>query len=351
MIAKIRKFLSPVAKEAILNSFPYRLFTRVQLCKPEIRISCELTTRCNLECEMCTRSYLIKKGELSVGDMQRPVIDKVIQEVKKFFDFYKKNVYFVTMGLGEPLLNRNLFEVFSAIKNISPKINIVLVTNGIMLDEAASKKLIDLGVNEVTVSLNVNNAAEYCQRMTLDVYEKVRRNIENLINLRNKSGKRLPGIFVQYLDYDNRQKTFQEDIKQWLKIMKYGDKCYVHPIVNEGGFFAPGCQFGSVKQNYPCVSPLRRISIKINGDFFPCDPCFYSGNNKIPSLYLGNIMAESPFEQFMQKDSKQAKIIKSMRRGDYSQISECGKCNTYKLCSNCFFKLPGSLRIKGYKWL
>jgi len=350
MLRKIRKFLSPAEKEKILNSLPYRLFSRMQLCQPEIRISCELTTRCKLVCEMCTRAGLVKDSKLSVADMPEPIVDRVIEEVKKFFDYYKGNVYFTTMGLGEPLLSRNLFEVFAAIKNISPKISIILVTNGLLLDEATNKKLIDLGVNEVTVSLNVNNAAEYNRRMSVDAYDKVRANIENLINLRKKSGKKLPGVFVQYIDYDNQQKDFQKDIKEWLKIMKYNDKCYVHPIVNEGGFFDQGNQFGSTKKNYPCVSPLRRISMKINGDFYPCDPCFYSGSKKIPSLYLGNIMTDSPFELFMKKDNPQSTMMKNMRRDDYSKLPECKICNTYKLCANSYFCLPGNLKIKGYKW-
>jgi hypothetical protein len=40
-----------------------------------------------------------------------------------------------------------------------------------------------------------------------------------------------------------------------------------------------------------------------------------------------------------------------MRKGDYSTLPQCAKCNNYKLSANIYFKLPGGLRIGGYKWL
>lgn len=350
MITEIRKFLSPAAKEKILNSLPYRFVNRSRLHKHEIRLSCELTTRCNGKCDICTRSSLVKKGQLYVGDMDRDLIERVLQEIKKFH-YYGRCVYFVPMGLAEPLLYKGLFDLFRDIKYISKKIGIVLVTNGLLLDETCCEKLISLEIDEVSISLNVISASSYRQHMRVNAYDKVCRNIENLISLRNKSGSRLPSVFVQYIDYDNNQRLFQKDINQWLKIMRYNDKCYIHPIINQAGFFPGGNKFKSSDKKYPCTQPLWRIAIKINGDIYPCDPCFYSGSKKITSLYLGNMKTESLFDLFTSTNSKQLKIIESMRKDDYSQLPECKRCNTYKLGCNCYFRLPGLLRIKGYKWL
>lgn len=349
-MTKIGKFLSPAAKEKILHSLPYRLLSRIRLHKHEIRFSCELTTRCNAECDICSRSFLVKNGQLYVGDMDKELIERVVKEIKKFH-YSGRCVYFIPMGLGEPLLYKDLFDLFRDIKYISEKINIVLVTNGILLDETRCEKLISLGIDEVCISLNVNNASDYRQHMRVYAYDKVCRNIENLIRLRNKNGNRLPSVFVQYIDYNNNQRLFQKDVKQWLKIMRYNDKCYIHPIVNQAGFFPGGDEFKSSDKNYPCTQPLWRIAIKVNGDIYPCDSCFYSGTKKITSLYLGNIKTESPVDLFTCKNGKKLKIIESMRKDDYSQLPDCEGCNTYKLGGNFYFRLPGSLRIKRYKWL
>ncbi|MBU0477584.1 radical SAM protein [bacterium] len=350
MIGKIRRFLSPAAKEKILNSLPYKFLTRIRLHRHEIRFSCELTTRCNAKCDICTRDSLIKKGQLYVGDMGKDLIKRVMEEIKKFHNDGRR-IYFVPMGLGEPLLYKGLFDLFQDIKYISKKIGIVLVTNGLSLDDRCCKELISLGIDEVTVSLNAINASSYQQHMGVDGYDKVCHNIENLINLRNKSGKKLPNVFVQYIDYDNNQKLFQKAVKRWSNIMRYNDKCYVHPIMNQANFFLGECTSKYSDVRYPCTQPLWRIAIKVNGDIYPCDPSFYSGNQKITFLYLGNIINKSPFDILMNKKSKPFKILESMRKDDYSQIPECAKCNTYKLECNSYFELPRPLRTKECKWL
>lgn len=351
MITRIRKLLSPTVKEKILHSLPYRVLSRVRLKRQAIRFSCELTTRCNAKCDICTRYSQLQNGQLDVGDMNAVVIKHIVQEIKKFHD-YGKRVCFEPMGLGEPLLYKDLFELFGEIKHISQKISIVLVTNGILLDDVCCKKLVALGIDEVSVSLNVNNASDYSQRMGIDAYDKVYRNIENLIRLRNKSGKRLPSVFVQYIDYNNDKRTFQKVIKQWLKIMRYNDKCYVHPIVNQAGFFNQAEMLESQDTLHPCTQPLWRIAVKLNGDLYPCCSCFYSGLKQIDSLYLGNIRTESPFGLFTWNSSKRLKIIEAMRQDDYTQLTECKICNVpNKLECNCYFKLPQPLRIKGHRWL
>ncbi|MCM8782136.1 MAG: radical SAM protein, partial [Candidatus Omnitrophica bacterium] len=314
------------------------------------RFSCEVTTKCNISCDICTRPSLFKDGNLKVADMERPLIERILQEIKKFHQFGKR-VYFVPMGLGEPLLFKGLFELFKELKDISKDISIILVTNGILLDESCIRQLILLEVDEVSVSLNTNNSEDYYKHMGADMYNKICRNTENLIKIRNESGKLLPCVFVQYIDYKNNQDLYRANIVNWLKVMRYNDKCYIHPIVNQAGLFGGGNSFAASMRNFPCTQPIWRIAIKVNGDMYPCDSCLYSGSNTMDALYLGNIMTESPFDQLNDRNNRRYKILESMRKEDYSQILECKKCNTYKLGSNCFFRLPGPLRIKGYKWI
>jgi len=299
---------------------------------------------------MCTRASLIEEGNLDVGDMNQEIVRRVISEIKKIYNS-GKGIYFETLGLGEPLLYNGLFDLFREIKDISSGVGIVLVTNGILLDEARCRKLISLGVNEVNISLNAASRSGYKQQMGLDAYDTVCRNIENLIKLRNESGKRLPSVFIQYLDYNNNQMAFQADINKWLKIMKYKDKCYVHPILNQAGFVSMRTSFNFLAERHPCPEPLYAAVIKINGDIYPCCASPYSGAKDIPSLRLGNIMADSIVDQLDDKRSRRYKIIESMRKDNYSQLPECARCNTYKIGCNCYFKLPKLFRIRGYKWM
>ncbi|MFH1431187.1 MAG: radical SAM protein [Nanoarchaeota archaeon] len=349
MLKRIRKFLSPNLKKRIMHSLQYRVLERLKLKNHKINFSCELTTKCNAICNMCTRKSLIKNKNLYIGDMDKEIINKILQEMKKFHENGKR-LYFSPMGLGEPLLFIGLFDLFKKIKNISKKIEIVLVTNGILLNKETSKKLVSLGVDEIIISLNANNPKDYEKIIGVNVYEKVIENIKELIKIRNQSNKKIPRIYIQYLDYKNNPNFFKQDIKNWLKLMKYNDKCFVHSIANQAGFYFQGNKLKQ-SQSYPCTQPLWRIAIKINGDIYPCDPCFYSGKEKIPSLYLGNILTTDLYKQFS-KNSKRLSIVEDMKKNNYSKLPNCKKCNTYKLASNNFFKIPKFLRgIFGKKWL
>jgi radical SAM protein with 4Fe4S-binding SPASM domain len=299
---------------------------------------------------MCTRSSFVKERQLTIGDMEPIVVERVVQEIKKIHEA-KRQVYFVPMGLGEPLLYEGLFELFERIKKISKKIKIVLVTNGILLNENFAKKIISLEIDEVCVSLNANDPGSYRRHMGTDGYNAVCRNIENLICLRNKNKQVTPSVFVQYIDYDQDPGGFDTDIKMWLKIMSDNDKCFIHPVVNQAGFFSGGDDFGKKTDRFPCTQPLWRIAIKRNGDIFPCDSSLYSGPHIIRSLYLGNIKNDSPFELFVLNNQKVLSIVQKMRFDDYSNLPECQHCNTCKLSVNCYFLIPKFLRFSGEKWL
>ncbi len=353
MLQHLRKHLSPSSIKFISNSFPYRLYSRWLSRRQEIRFSCELTTKCNILCNFCTRTQFTQKGnrqdEFQVEDMSDEIVDRILEEIEKFYHAGIP-ICFAPMGLGEPILYKKFFETCERVKKISSKIRIVLVTNGVKLTEEDCEKILFYNLDEVSISLNANNPLPYREHMGVDKYEVVYNNIERLISLCNKNGNNQPSIFIQYIDFNNRENSFSKDIRRWGQVMKNNDKCYVHPIVNQGGFYS-GSNFNpKSRDHFPCTQPSWRIAVKLNGDLYPCDPAFYSGGAKIESLYLGNIKSSSPYKDYMDGGSKAKNIMSRMRRDDYTRLPDCDSCNTYKLSPNIFFKIPFSIKINGYKW-
>lgn len=334
-----RKLLTPSVKEMILESVPFRLYSRYQLTKKKIRISLEVTTKCNVNCVMCTRLDMVKQKKLVIGEVDKKIIESVLRDIKRFV----KNGWEVTvapMGLGEPLLYSGLVDFFSSIKKISKNIRIVLVTNGVLLDKEISKNLIKIGVDEISISLNVTNTGDYKKYIRADNYDLVKNNIKQLLETKNSCKDSRTSVYIQYLDYRGKASIFNDEIGYWQKLMTNADKCYVHPIVNQAGFKKDGITIKE-KESFPCTSPIERVSIRIDGSIYPCDPCFYAGKEKINELYLGNVKKDSIFEMFSDKSSKNFKIHEMMKSGDYSNLPTCAKCNTYKLSTNCYFKLFG----------
>ena len=281
--------------------------------------------------------------------MKDETVDRVLVELEKFHKA-KIPVYFLPMGLGEPLVYENLFKIYERIKKISQKIPITMTTNGIDLTEKYCNNILSTGVDEVSISLNSKNASEYKQHMGLDKYEQINENIRNLIRARNNKKKSSLRVYVQYIDYENNPDSFKEEARQWSKIMRGQDKCYVHPIVNMGGYYKNSTILIKSQEHYPCYYPLKMIAIRVNGDLYPCCPAFYAGGERIESLSMGNISSKSPFEMFKDKNGRAAEIISCMRKNDYSNLSTCDKCNTYRLSPNISFKLPLYQKLHGRKW-
>ncbi len=104
----------------------------------------ELTNRCNFSCEFCP-SDTLKRPRVS---MPRALWEKMLNEIadKKL----ARTVFF--HQLGEPLLHPDIFD---AIKHANALgLQVSLYTNGAMLDDARSKKLVEaLCLGRVVLSL------------------------------------------------------------------------------------------------------------------------------------------------------------------------------------------------------
>jgi len=297
---------------------------------------------------MCTRENLVKCGQLKLKHIPDDILEKFYLLVERF---YKKGYHIsvAPMGLGEPFLYPGLFKFNERIKKIGKNIKIVIVTNGILFNKSLGEKLVKFQVDEISVSLNCKSSLEYKKIMGVDTYSLVKKNILDFINLRKKYKSILPHIFIQYLDFKNNFKDFDSEILKWKKVMLPEDKCYVHPIVNQAGY-KKGINDVKGDIRYPCISPLSRLVFKINGDAYPCDACLYNGSNKEEQLLLGNLLKSDLMKEFELTRGKSHKIFDLMRKNDYSNLSVCKRCNTYKLSPNCYFSLPFNIKIKNYKW-
>ena len=92
----------------------------------------DISTMCNLRCCMCSLDkYYEKKGIMSTD-----TFGKLIP--------YMSSINYVSLSCnGEPLLNKNIIEMLSVIKDTSQgKAVVGFTTNGTLLTREASEKLI-----------------------------------------------------------------------------------------------------------------------------------------------------------------------------------------------------------------
>lgn len=102
---------------------------------------------CNFRCDFCFQS---KKS--FVGTKMTPqIFDTIVEQLLEF----ERPINVVHMyGLGEPLINEHLPEYIAKLKEKNVAKEVALTTNGSLLNEELSSRLIDAGLDRMSVSLN-----------------------------------------------------------------------------------------------------------------------------------------------------------------------------------------------------
>jgi radical SAM protein with 4Fe4S-binding SPASM domain len=104
-----------------------------------------LTQRCNLKCPICPRQ---NSTHLYNADVSDDVLAPLLEAAPHY-------IYAGLQGLGEPLLNKDVFRIAEQFRRAMPSSSLLATTtNGMLLTSDASRRLIDLGLNSLVVSLD-----------------------------------------------------------------------------------------------------------------------------------------------------------------------------------------------------
>jgi MoaA/NifB/PqqE/SkfB family radical SAM enzyme len=135
------------------------------------RVYVEVTNKCNLNCSTCMRNV----WDVEYGHMSRTVFASILSA---FEGFPAKPELFLG-GYGEPLSHPNVLGMISRAKERGHRVS--LITNGILLTEAVSRKLIELNLDMLWVSLDGASPECYSDVRLGDALPTV---LENLGQLR-----------------------------------------------------------------------------------------------------------------------------------------------------------------------
>lgn len=110
-------------------------------------ISWEATNRCQLRCRHCANESGPRAD--GSGELRTAEALQVFQTIAEDFEPAKP---VISIGGGEPLLRRDLFEVTSLLNSLG--ISWALVTNGLLLDKRRLRAGRDTGIRAVSISLD-----------------------------------------------------------------------------------------------------------------------------------------------------------------------------------------------------
>jgi len=303
-----------------------------------ISVHLDLTYRCN---ERCVHCYLDHddKGEMSTAEIEG-ILDQLAET----------GVFFLTLSGGEVLMRRDFFGIVQHAREL--RFNVKVKTNGVMIRESEAKRLRELGVEQIQISVyshreEVHDAITKLPgslRRTLDAIRFLKAHglkvtIANVLmpgNLSDNSGVMALAKELGVACTVDPTITPKMDGDRSLLDLRISSNALKGVFHNEelvgdvDQFCAPPPPVGEdIMEGYPCSAGHTGCYISPYGDVFPCV--------QFP-LACGNLRNQS-FREIW-RNSPQLKEVRSIRAKDLYTCSSCAHVGT---CTRC----PGLAYMEG----
>ena len=239
--------------------------TAVKHIKTEfpLHLDIEVTSYCNLACPMCPRTHRVQLGQWQNRMMKLETFKKIIDEgVKKGLRAINLN------NFGESFYNKNIIKMIKYAKS-KGVIDIMLHTNGTVMDEDLAKKIVNSGLDRIIFSLD---------SITKEIYEKIRvnakfedtvKNVKTFYKIREKLNSYKPVIrvsMVRMKENDHEAKNFESFWGAYADEITYTD------YRNQDGLDKVDRYTKVRKENksYACPALWQRMTINATGEVTAC---------------------------------------------------------------------------------
>ncbi len=252
--------------------------TAVQHIKTEfpLHLDIEVTSYCNLACPMCPRTHRVELGKWENRMMKFETFKKIIDEGAP------KGLRAINLNnFGESFYNKNLVKMIAYAKS-KGVLDVMLHTNGTVMDDKLAEDVINSGLDRVIFSLD---------SISKEIYEKIRVNakfeetvekVKIFFRTRKKMRAEKPIIrvsMVRMKENDHEAKNFE---KFWGP---YADEITYTDYRNQDGLDKVDRYISERKENksYACPALWQRMTINVTGEITAC--CRDAGKR----LTLGNL--------------------------------------------------------------
>lgn len=291
-----------------------------------------VTNRCNLRCEHC----LVSAGEETRPETPSEKIKKAIEEAK---GLGVNRVFFTG---GEPFLRRDIFDLIGFVTK-ELKLELVILTNGTLLDESKVDKLSRIEGIVIQVSLESSEASFNDSIRGKGAHEKAlkaigmlrKKGVRTIVTstAMKKNIKEIPKLSERLHKGDVRthhvlwvhkrgrasENPIIPDNKDLIKLMNTlkgkeikvdNWESYRSKVFGNRGTKVDGCNAG-----------YTFLSIDSNGDIYPC-----------PSLYGHEAFRMGSIDEGLEKVWKESPRGKDFRELTVNDIEECSGCELRFFC-------------------
>lgn len=149
-------------------------------------IEIEPTTRCGLKCIMCEHTY-----------WNEPNKDMTFEEFKQIVDQFPKLKWIGLTGIGESFLNKDFIKMLEYVK--SKNIYVELYDNLFYTNEKILRKLIELEIDKLFVSIVGATKQTYEKIMVNSNFDRVVKNVKTLLKLKREMNAHFPELEFHYI--------------------------------------------------------------------------------------------------------------------------------------------------------
>jgi radical SAM protein with 4Fe4S-binding SPASM domain len=235
---------------------------------------------CNLKCSMCFHREMKRKK----GIMSWKLFTKIVDEIAEV----DKDARVWMVFFGEALIIKKrrptIFEmiVYAKSKGLT---DVVLNSNANLMDEDASKRLIDSGLDAIYIGIDAFTPETYSQIRVGGNYERTVENVVTLLRLKETLNAEKPEVFVQFVEMESNKHEKEAFMKFWTE---QGAIVKIRPMVSWAGMVeAPNLVLEN-DERWPCYWAMRTMSITDIGKVVTCavdlDAQFIAGDVNTASL-------------------------------------------------------------------
>jgi len=276
----------------------------------------ETTARCNLYCPMCPRETHPQPKE----DMTAEIFDRLVRETGRTAE------HMMLIGLGEPFLDPKIFDRIEYCAR--HRISTLLSTNGTLLDEDLSDRLLRSPLEHVTLSFDgaTRESFEFYRKGAR--FEKVRDNFVRFCRMKKERGARIQ-VVVQMVRMERNAAEVEDFIRFWSAVPGVDQ---VRIKEDETNLMRPGAGHDAADWKYPCHYLWRGpMYVKHNGDVYPCCQSYMLDGKPVGRI------GEQSIEGIWNSEA-----MRRMRR-----LHAAGRAGEIDVCARCCTPIPHPALVAG----
>lgn len=221
-------------------------------------LTIETTNLCNLKCIMCPRSEMTRK----VGVMDYTLFRKIIDEIEGKIEFIWLHF------MGEPLLNKNLFDYIQYAAGRGT--TVAISTNAAFLDESADH-LLESELDFLIICLDSLNEGTYQKIRVNSNFYKTLNNIERFV-ARHLATRSHLNVSLQLVKMNLNENEIDTFISKWP--LRSGINVVVKSLHGFADQMKTLKELGYVpfenSKRKLCAEPWRGMIVGWDGNVVPC---------------------------------------------------------------------------------